>query len=146
MQQTLFSLQYPVTLRVYKYTNQRALKWAARRILWLLLIYIPAWIVLWIILQSVLVYITWFYNIHWYVIILSSLRSLQQLEVLDILGNNFSKGLPDVVSQLSSLRELHLYLCQLEDLPQRWVYSIYKYNLLSCWKRFIYYYPVVEYI
>ena len=40
-------------------------------------------------------------------------QSLQKLQVLDVSYNDFSKGLPDVISLLSSLRELNLNSCDL---------------------------------
>jgi len=36
-------------------------------------------------------------------------------------GNNFSDGLPDVFTSMTSLRELRMENCKLETLPERFV-------------------------
>ena len=49
--------------------------------------------------------------------ILYSLSKLTELKVLDLEGNNFSDGLPDVIGQLTSLNTLNLGGCNLSTLP-----------------------------
>ena len=53
------------------------------------------------------------------------LSSLKKLKVLDVGGNNFSHGLPTVITEITSLETLHLNNCQLSELPER-----YKHNML----------------
>ncbi|XP_067947165.1 malignant fibrous histiocytoma-amplified sequence 1 homolog [Watersipora subatra] len=47
-----------------------------------------------------------------------SLSSLTQLKGLALTGNNFKEGLPEVVGTLTTLTELLLDWCQLQDLPE----------------------------
>ncbi|XP_067947185.1 malignant fibrous histiocytoma-amplified sequence 1-like [Watersipora subatra] len=49
---------------------------------------------------------------------LESLSSLTQLERLYLSKNNFKEGLSEVVGALTSLTELYLNRCQLQDLPE----------------------------
>jgi len=49
------------------------------------------------------------------------MSNLETLETLDMYGNNFSEGLPDVVTTMTSLRNLDMQYCQLETLPERLV-------------------------
>ena len=59
-----------------------------------------------------------------------SLQSLSQLTVLDISWNDLKK-VPSVVGEISTLKELNLSYCGLEDVPQ-WlvqVYIIYKHRI-----------------
>ena len=56
-------------------------------------------------------------------IIYYRLSSLKQLKVLDVGNNNFSRGLPTVITEITSLETLKLRVCELSELPQR-----YKYN------------------
>ncbi|XP_067947146.1 uncharacterized protein [Watersipora subatra] len=49
---------------------------------------------------------------------LESLSSLTQLEMLWLSDNNFKEGLPEAVGALTSLAELYLGRCQLQDLPE----------------------------
>ncbi|XP_067946311.1 malignant fibrous histiocytoma-amplified sequence 1 homolog [Watersipora subatra] len=51
-------------------------------------------------------------------LVTKSLSSLTQLEELQLSDNNFKEGLPEVVGTLTSLTELHLIDCQLQDLPE----------------------------
>ena len=48
-----------------------------------------------------------------------SVGKLTQLKVLDLWGNKFSDGLPDVIGQLTSLNTLDLESCKLTTLPER---------------------------
>ena len=48
-----------------------------------------------------------------------SLSQLSELKSLDLSGNNFSGGLPDVIVQLTSLNTLKLDSCDLTTLPDR---------------------------
>jgi len=49
-----------------------------------------------------------------------SLCQLTQLEKLDI-GYNPLNTLPEVVSSLTSLKELNMWICELSTLPERFV-------------------------
>jgi len=40
-------------------------------------------------------------------------------------GNRFSKGLPDVVTSMTFLRELYISSCKLPTLPERLVKKLY---------------------
>ena len=48
-----------------------------------------------------------------------SVGKLTQLKVLDLWGNKFSDGLPDVIGQLTSLNTLDVQNCILTSLPKR---------------------------
>ena len=50
-----------------------------------------------------------------------SLTRLNQLKNLYVDNNDFSKGMPDVIGQITSLSELLMRNCKLTDLPQRLV-------------------------
>jgi len=50
-----------------------------------------------------------------------SMSNLKNLETLHMPGNNFSEGLPDVFTSMTSLRELHMENCKLPTLPERLV-------------------------
>jgi len=50
-----------------------------------------------------------------------SMSNLKNLETLDMSGNNFSKGLPDVLTSMASLRKLDMFNCKLPTLPERLV-------------------------
>jgi len=50
-----------------------------------------------------------------------SMFNLKNLETLNMSGNNFSEGLPDVVTSMTSLRELDIQFCELPTLPERFV-------------------------
>ena len=50
-----------------------------------------------------------------------SLKALEQLEVLNLRDNNFSKDFPHVVENITSLKELHLDSCSLAGLPEGYV-------------------------
>jgi len=56
------------------------------------------------------------------------MSNLKNLETLDISQNNFSEELPDVVTSMTSLRELNIGLCELPTLPER----LAKLNQLKC--------------
>ena len=51
-----------------------------------------------------------------------SLRKLSKLEVLSLKGNDFSKGLPAVLVELTSLEVLSLEKCDMADLLPRYVH------------------------
>jgi len=48
-----------------------------------------------------------------------SLKALKSLHNLDLRSNSFSKGLPEVVTQLTTLTSLTLRNCRLTKLPDR---------------------------
>jgi len=48
-----------------------------------------------------------------------SMSNLKNLEILNMSENNFSRGLPDVFTSMTSLRELNAYNCELPALPKR---------------------------
>jgi len=50
-----------------------------------------------------------------------SMSNLKNLETLNMSGNNFSDGLPDLFTSMTSLRELDMQYCKLETLPERLV-------------------------
>jgi len=49
------------------------------------------------------------------------MSNLENLETLDMPGNKFSEGLPEVFTSMTSLRELYMENCKLETLPERLV-------------------------
>ena len=57
--------------------------------------------------------------------ILYSLTKLTELSDLILSGNPFSKGVPSIIGELTTLKVLHLSNCQLVDLPVRYVQCIY---------------------
>jgi len=57
------------------------------------------------------------------------LSQLAQLKVLLMSDNDFSEGLPEVVSTLTSLEELYIRKCGLNTLPDRYNCAI-AYTLL----------------
>jgi len=50
-----------------------------------------------------------------------SMSNLKNLKTLNMSGNNFSEGLPDVVTSMTYLRELDISYCKLPTLPERLV-------------------------
>jgi len=50
-----------------------------------------------------------------------SMSNLKNLETLNMSWNKFSKGLPDVFTSMTSLRELNMQHCALPTLPERLV-------------------------
>ena len=64
-----------------------------------------------------------------YVIILYSLSKLTELSELRLRRNNFSKGLPSAVGELSALKVLNLVACKLVELPVRYVQRKQKFIL-----------------
>ena len=62
------------------------------------------------------IYVKQKYNFIFY-----SLDSFHQLKSLELSFNDFSAGLPDVISEMTSLEELSLWKCSLTDLPERYV-------------------------
>jgi len=54
-----------------------------------------------------------------------SMSNLKNLLILDMSGNKFSKGLPDVVTSMTSLRGLSMWNCELPTLPERLVKKLY---------------------
>jgi len=55
-----------------------------------------------------------------------SLSQLTQLEILDI-GRNPLNTVPDVVSSLTSLKQLDMWNCGISSLPERFVSHVYYY-------------------
>jgi len=47
------------------------------------------------------------------------MSKLTNLKILDMSSNDFSAGLPDIVSSLLSLEKLELTHCKLQTLPKR---------------------------
>ena len=67
--------------------------------------------------------------------VVSNISKLKKLKVLSLSYNNFSKGLPDVVGNIGTLNELHLIDCSLTELPERYV-EYYRVLWVSlCWKQ-----------
>ena len=52
------------------------------------------------------------------------LSSLKQLKVLDVSENNFTQGLPTVITEITSLETLKLERCKLSELPERYEYNM----------------------
>jgi len=50
-----------------------------------------------------------------------SMSNLKNLETLNMSRNNFSEGLPDVFTSMTSLSELNMKDCALPTLPERFV-------------------------
>jgi len=50
-----------------------------------------------------------------------SMSNLKNLETLDMSGNSFSEGLPDVFTLPTYLRNLNMQHCELPTLPERFV-------------------------
>jgi len=50
-----------------------------------------------------------------------SMSNLKNLETLNMSENNFSEGLPDVFTSITSLRKLDMLNCKLRALPERLV-------------------------
>ena len=48
------------------------------------------------------------------------MSQLKCLQKLDLDGNDFSQGLPDVIGELSALTDLSLFQCGLKTLPLRY--------------------------
>lgn len=48
----------------------------------------------------------------------ASLSQLVRLEKLNLAGNNFHTGVPDVLTKLTSLKELNLASCRLSGIPE----------------------------
>ena len=59
-----------------------------------------------------------------------SLTKLYQLTTLHLDKNDFSKGMPDVIGQMTSLKVLRMINCKLNDLPQRLV-DLYRSDITS---------------
>ena len=57
-------------------------------------------------------------------IIYFRLSSLKQLKVLDVSNNNFTQGLPTVITEITSLEILKLKSCLLFELPHKYEYSM----------------------
>lgn len=47
------------------------------------------------------------------------LCELKELQKFDLYDSQFIEGFPEVICQLTDLKELHLGLCQLTELPKR---------------------------
>ena len=60
---------------------------------------------------------------------------MKELKELHLSGNNFSEGLPDVVSNISTLNRLDLAKCDLTELPERYVEYHRVFWLPLCWKQ-----------
>jgi len=54
-----------------------------------------------------------------------SMSNLKNLETLDMQGNNFSEGLPDIFTSMTSLMTLNMEKCELPTLPERLVKQCY---------------------
>jgi len=71
----------------------------------------------------------YFYCIRWLyyymmsqlVYVYYSMSNLKNLETLNTSWNNFSEGLPDVFTPMTSLRQLYISYCRLPTLPERLV-------------------------
>jgi len=50
-----------------------------------------------------------------------SMSNLKNLETLYMSWNNFSEGLPDVFTSMTSLKDLEMWHCKLPTLPERLV-------------------------
>jgi len=63
----------------------------------------------------------WFKLIWTYTVIFDcySISQLTNLKVLEMSFNDFSAGLPDIISSLLSLEKLELTYCKLQTLPKR---------------------------
>ena len=59
-----------------------------------------------------------------YCVIYYRLSSLKQLKVLNVGDNNFTQGLPTVITEITSLETLKLKECQLSELPERYEYNM----------------------
>ena len=62
-----------------------------------------------------------------YIIILYSLSKLTELSKLSLSINDFNKGVPSVIGELTTLKVLHLMECQLGDISERYAQCIYKF-------------------
>lgn len=49
------------------------------------------------------------------------MSQLKDLQILNLSKNDFSKGLPEVICQLTALQDLNLGGCKLSSLPDRFV-------------------------
>jgi len=72
-------------------------------------------------------YLRWlyYYMMSQLVYVYYSMSNLKNLETLEMSRNNFSKGLPDVVTSMTSLRGLSMWNCELATLPERLVKKLY---------------------
>jgi len=68
-------------------------------------------------------YLKWlyYYMMSQLVYVYYSMSNMKILETLNMSGNKFNKGLPDVFTSLTSLRELNMQDCELATLPERLV-------------------------
>jgi len=77
--------------------------------------------------ETLLTHLISFSNIQYYYInsqlvyVYYSMSNLKKLETLVMSKNNFSKGLPDVITSMASLKKLDISGCKLPTLPERLV-------------------------
>jgi len=64
------------------------------------------------------------YSVSTIVNVYYSMSNLKNLETLNISRNKFGRGLPDVLTSMTSLRELYFGDCELLPLPKRFVKAI----------------------
>ena len=77
---------------------------------------------------SYLIFLSYPYLIPMY--ICYSLTKLYQLTTLHLDKNDFSKGMPEVIGHMTSLKVLRMINCKLNDLPQRLV-DLYRSDITS---------------
>jgi len=63
----------------------------------------------------------YYYMMSQIVYVYYSMSNLKNLGTLNMSWNNFSGGLPDVVTSMTSLRKLDISFCNLPTLPERLV-------------------------
>jgi len=61
-----------------------------------------------------------------------SMSNLKNLETLNMSFNNFSEGLPDVFTSMTSLKELNIIYCALPTLPERLVKATEYQRQINC--------------
>jgi len=68
-------------------------------------------------------YLRWlyYYMMSQILYVYYSVSNLKNLGTLDMSWNNFSEGLPDVVTSMTSLRKLVISSCKRPTLPERLV-------------------------
>jgi len=72
-------------------------------------------------------YLRWlyYYMMSQIVYVYYSMSNLKNLDTLNMSLNNFSEGLPDVFTSMTSLRKLDISFCKLPTLPERLEKKLY---------------------